>query len=162
MAQKIAPMLWFDGNAEEAANFYVSAFPDSKVTEVQRLGEAGTGETGSALVVGFELAGQAFSALNGGPQFTFNESVSFVIDCGPQEEVDHYWNTLTDGGEPSMCGWLKDRYGVLWQVVPRRLLELMRDPDRERANRVVEAMMQMQKIDIAELERAYAAGSVAV
>ncbi len=162
MAQKIAPMLWFDGNAEEAASFYVSVFPDAKVTDVQRLGEAGPGDPGSVFAVAFELARQEFSAFNGGPQFTFNESVSFVIDCESQEDVDHYWNALTEGGEPSMCSWLKDRYGVSWQVVPRRLLELLRDPDRERANRVAQAMMQMQKIDIAELERAYAADNVAV
>ncbi len=160
MIQKIAPMLWFDGKAEDAAAFYVSVFPDSTVTDVQRYGEGGPGEPGSAMVVAFELAGQEFTAINGGPHFTFSEAISFVIDCGSQDEVDRYWDALTDGGEPGMCGWLKDRYGVSWQVVPRRLHELMRDPDASRANRVVQAMMGMQKIDIAELERAYAAEEV--
>jgi predicted 3-demethylubiquinone-9 3-methyltransferase (glyoxalase superfamily) len=156
MPQKITPMLWFDREAQEAAEFYVSVFPDSKVTGIQRQGEAGPGEPGAVMVVAFELAGQEFTALNGGPLFTFNESISFVIACGPQEVVDYYWDTQTDGGEPSLCGWLKDRFGVSWQVVPRRLFELMRDPDAARANRVMQAMLQMRKIDIAELERAYA------
>lgn len=157
MTQKIVPMLWFDNNAEEAAEFYVSVFPNSRVREVQRYGEAGPGTPGAAAVVAFELDGQEFEALNGGPHFTFNEAISFVIDCGPQDEVDYYWDTLTaGGGAPSMCGWLKDRFGVSWQVVPRSLIEMMKDPDAERANRVVQAMLGMQKIEIAALERAYA------
>ena len=156
MTQKVTPFLWFDGNAEEAANFYVSVFPDSEVTAVSRYGEAGPGPAGSAMVVSFKLDGQEFSALNGGPQFTFSEAVSFLISCGSQAEVDHYWETLSEGGEPGPCGWLKDRFGLSWQVVPTRLPELLQDPDREKASRVMQAMMGMGKLDIAGLERASA------
>ena len=156
MPQKISPFLWFDGTAEEAATFYVSVFPDSEVTAVSRYGEAGPGPAGSAMVVSFKLDGQEFSALNGGPQFTFSEAVSFLISCGSQAEVDHYWETLSEGGEPAPCGWLKDRFGLSWQVVPTVLPELLQDPDREKANRVMQAMMGMGKLDIAGLERASA------
>ena len=156
MSQRITPFLWFDGNAEEAANFYVSVFPNSEVTEVSRYGESGPGVAGSVLVVSFRLDGQAFAALNGGPDFTFNEAISFVISCQSQEEVDDYWDRLTDGGEPGPCGWLKDQFGVSWQVTPTVLTEMFQDEDRERADRVMQAMLQMGKIDIAKLKEAYA------
>jgi len=155
MPQRITPFLWFDDNAEQAANFYVSVFPNSEVTEVSHYGEASPGVAGSVMVVSFRLDGQQFSALNGGPEFTFSEAVSFVIDCESQKEVDYYWDTLTKEGEPSQCGWLKDKYGVSWQVVPRVLMEMLQDEDRERAGRVMQAMLQMGKIDIAKLEEAY-------
>jgi predicted 3-demethylubiquinone-9 3-methyltransferase (glyoxalase superfamily) len=155
MSQQIRPFLWFDNQAEEAANFYVSLFDNSRVVTVQRNGEAGPGEPGSALVVEFELNGQTFLGLNGGPQFSFTEAISFMIDCADQAEVDRYWDALTaDGGEPSACGWLKDKYGLSWQVTPRRLMELLGDADPGRAGRAMQAMMQMQKIDVAALERA--------
>lgn len=158
MSNKITPFLWFDNNAEEAATFYVSIFKNSEILHVNRWGEGGPGEPGSALTVSFSLDGKAFTALNGGPQFTFTEAVSFVIDCDSQEEVDHYWDALTaDGGEPSMCGWLKDKYGLSWQVTPRRLIELLSDPDPEKAGRVTQAMLQMNKIEIDKLEAAYSA-----
>jgi predicted 3-demethylubiquinone-9 3-methyltransferase (glyoxalase superfamily) len=153
---KITPFLWFDGLAEEAATFYVSIFPNSKITAVLRCGEAGPGPVGSVLTIGFELDGQTFTGLNGGPAAVVNESVSFVIDCQDQGEVDHYWETLVQGGEPIMCGWLKDRYGLRWQVTPRALIELLADPDEAKAARVMRAMMQMVKIDIAALEAAAA------
>jgi predicted 3-demethylubiquinone-9 3-methyltransferase (glyoxalase superfamily) len=150
MRQKITPFLWFNDNAEEAANFYVSVFPNSKLTDVARMGEGGP-----ALTVAFTLDGEDFVGLNGGPVHTFTEAVSFVIDCESQEEVDRYWETLTaDGGQPGDCGWLKDRFGLSWQVVPRRLPELLTDPDPARAQRAMQAMMQMHKIDIAALEAA--------
>lgn len=153
--QKITPFLWFDGQAEEAADFYVSVFPNSKIKEVSRYPEAGPGKPGSVMVVAFELDGVAFTALNGGPTSKFTEAVSFVVDCGSQEEVDHYWEKLTaDGGSPSQCGWLKDKYGLSWQITPRRLMELVQDSDRAKASRVFEAMLKMQKIDIAKLEEA--------
>ncbi|MDQ2653790.1 MAG: VOC family protein [Chloroflexota bacterium] len=150
MRQKITPFLWFNDHAEEAANFYVSVFPNSKLTDVARMGEGGP-----ALTVAFTLDGEDFVGLNGGPVHTFTEAVSFVIDCETQEEVDRYWETLTaDGGQPGDCGWLKDRFGLSWQVVPRRLPELLTDPDPARAQRAMQAMMQMHKIDIAALEAA--------
>jgi predicted 3-demethylubiquinone-9 3-methyltransferase (glyoxalase superfamily) len=150
MRQKITPFLWFSDNAEEAANFYVSVFPDSRITDVARMGEGGP-----ALTVAFTLNGEDFVGLNGGPVHTFTEAVSFVIDCETQEEVDRYWEALTaDGGEPGDCGWLKDRFGLSWQVVPRRLPELLTDPDPARAQRALQAMMQMHKLDIATLETA--------
>ena len=154
MTQKVTPFLWFDGNAEEAANFYVSVFPDSEVTAVSRYGEAGPGLAGSAMVVSFKLDGQEFSALNGGPQFTFSEATSFLIDCRSQDEVDHFWDKLGEGGQHGPCGWLKDRFGLSWQVVPTRLPELLQDPDRDKADRVMQAMMRMGKLDIAALESA--------
>jgi predicted 3-demethylubiquinone-9 3-methyltransferase (glyoxalase superfamily) len=153
---KITPFLWFDNQAEEAATLYTSVFPDSKITEVQRYGAGSPAPEGTAMVVQFQLDGQDFTALNGGPEhFTFNESVSFVVDCKDQAEVDHYWDALTaDGGEPGPCGWLKDKYGLSWQVVPRALTELLSDPDPGRSSRAMEAMMKMTKIDVAELRSA--------
>ena len=152
---RITPFLWFDGQAEEAANFYVSLFPNSRIVKVARYGEAGPGKQGSAITVAFELDGQEFIGLNGGPNFKFNEAVSFSIDCKSQEEVDHYWNNLTDGGAESQCGWLKDRYGLSWQVNPTVLGEMLTDPDPQKAGRVMQAMLGMKKIIIADLRRAY-------
>lgn len=150
MRQKITPFLWFVDNAEEAANHYVSVFPNSKISDISRMGEGGP-----ALTVAFTLDGQDFVGLNGGPVHAFTEAVSFVIDCETQADVDRYWETLTaDGGQPGDCGWLKDRFGLSWQVVPRRLPELLTDPDPARAQRAMQAMMQMHKIDIAALEAA--------
>jgi predicted 3-demethylubiquinone-9 3-methyltransferase (glyoxalase superfamily) len=154
--QKINPFLWFNDNAEEAVNFYASVFPDAKIGKVLRYPKETPGLGGKVLTIEFELFGQKFVALNGGPKFKFNESVSFVINCKSQEEVDHYWNRLTDGGEESQCSWLKDRYGLSWQVVPNRLIELLNDKDPAKSSRVMQAMMQMKKIDIATLEEAYA------
>jgi predicted 3-demethylubiquinone-9 3-methyltransferase (glyoxalase superfamily) len=153
---KITPFLWFDHQAEEAATLYTSLFPNSKVTDVQRNAAGGPGPEGAVLVVQFELDGTQFTALNGGPQhFTFNESVSFVVDCKDQAEVDHYWDSLiADGGEPSQCGWLKDRYGLSWQIVPTVLNELLADPDAQRSSRAMQAMLKMSKLDIAELKAA--------
>lgn len=153
--QKISPFLWFDGQAEEAMNFYVSIFRNSRIGKVTRCGDAGPGPKGSVLVASFELDGCRFSALNGGPRFKFTEAVSFVVDCEDQAEVDHYWERLSEGGEKQQCGWLKDRFGVSWQVVPKALVELLSDPDAEKAGRVMQAMMQMTRIDIAALRRAY-------
>ena len=150
MRQLITPFLWFVDNAEEAANYYVSVFPNSKVSDIARMGEGGP-----ALTVAFSLDGQDFVGLNGGPVHAFTEAVSFVIDCETQADVDRYWETLTaDGGQPGDCGWLKDRFGLSWQVVPRRLPELLTDPDPARAQRAMQAMMQMHKIDIGALEAA--------
>ena len=155
---QINPFLWFDTQAEEAANFYVSVFPNSRITSVSRYSEAGPGPAGSVMTIGFELDGKAFTGLNGGPHFQFTEAVSFVVHCGDQADVDHYWTALTaDGGKAVQCGWLKDRYGLSWQIVPDVLLELMSDPDKAKAGRVAAAMMQMIKLDIAAL-RAAAAG----
>lgn len=154
--QKIKPFLWYDGAAEEAANYYVAAFPGSAVTHVMRYGKEGPGPEGQVMLVEFTLAGQVFAALNGGPQFTPNESVSLAITCEDQAEVDRLWAYLSDGGSPSVCGWLKDRWGYSWQVVPRRFFEMMADPDKARTGRVFAAMMAMTKFDIAALERAYA------
>ncbi|MEW2530813.1 VOC family protein [Streptomyces sp. NPDC047071] len=152
---KITPNLWFDTKALEAAEFYVSVFPNSKVSNVSYYGEAGPRPAGTVLTVDFELDGQAYTALNGGPEFTFDEAVSFVINCADQAEVDHYWSRLTaDGGAESQCGWLKDKYGLSWQVVPAALEELMTDPDAGRAQRAMEAMLKMQKIDVAALRAA--------
>jgi predicted 3-demethylubiquinone-9 3-methyltransferase (glyoxalase superfamily) len=149
--------LWFDGRAEEAADFYVSVFKNSRLGRTVTCTENGPGPTGSVLTVEFTANGQEFVALNGGPQFTFNEAVSFQVMCDDQEDVDHYWNRLTEGGgEHGPCGWLKDRFGVSWQVVPRRLLDMAADQDRERADRVVQVMLSMSKLDIAPLEKAYA------
>ena len=150
---KITPFLWFDDTAEEAANHYCSIFPDSRVIDVTR-------NDGKVLVVSFELDGMRFVALNGGPAHRFTEAVSFVIDCDDQEQVDHYWERLGEGGREDACGWLKDRYGLSWQIIPTRLPELLKDPDREKASRVMGAMMNMVKIDVAELERAAAATPV--
>ena len=163
MAQKVVPYLWFDKEAEEAATLYVDLFKsrpgtpagESKVIEVNRFTEGGRGEPGTAMVVSFELDGEEFTALNGGPQFNFTEAVSFLVRCESQDEVDYFWNALTaDGGEESQCGWLKDRFGLSWQIIPNRLMELLGDPDPGRSQRAMQAMLQMQKIDVAELERA--------
>lgn len=154
--QKIAPYLWFNGQAEQAATHYVSLLPDSRITRVDRYGEGAPFPAGTAMVVNFQLAGQAFMALNGGPEFEFSEAVSFLISCESQEEVDRLWDALTaDGGAPGPCGWLKDKFGLSWQIIPTALGELMGDPDPEKAGRVMQAMLQMQKIDIAALRRAY-------
>ncbi len=158
MTQKITPFLWFDNNAEEAMDFYVSIFENAEVLSISRYGDAGPGPDGSVMVASFRLAGQEFLALNGGPQYTFTEAVSFLIDCTSQEEVDYYWDKLSEGGEPGPCGWLKDQFGLSWQVVPSVLGEMLEDKDRERANRVMQAMLQMSKLDIATLTRAYEQG----
>ena len=155
--QKITPCLWFDTEGEDAAKFYTSIFPNSKIVEVARYGSAGPRPEGTVMTVVFELDGQRLMALNGGPNFTFNEAISLMVDCDGQEEVDRYWDALTDGGEPGPCGWLKDRYGLSWQIVPKILNELIADPDREKSQRVMAAMLKMGKIEIAELEEAAAA-----
>jgi predicted 3-demethylubiquinone-9 3-methyltransferase (glyoxalase superfamily) len=155
---KITPFLWYDSQAEEAAHFYVSIFPNSKIGSLTRYGAAGPGPEGSVMTVEFVLDGQPLIALNGGPHFKFNESVSFSIDCRSQAEVDEYWFRLTEGGEEGPCGWLKDRFGLSWQVNPTRLGELLGDTDRAKSQRVMTAMLKMKKIDIAELERAAANG----
>lgn len=154
---KVTPFLWFDSEAEEAARFYVSLFPNSRLGTITRYGSAGPGPEDSVMTVEFELDGIPFTALNGGPHFKFNEAVSFSIECDSQAEVDEYWAKLTDGGEEGPCGWLKDRYGLSWQVNPTRLSELLRDPDPARSQRVMAAMLKMKKIEIAELEHAAAA-----
>ncbi|HVS21137.1 MAG TPA: VOC family protein [Pyrinomonadaceae bacterium] len=158
--QKITPFLWYDDKAEESANFYVSIFKNSKVLSVNRYGEAGPGPKGSVMVAEFQIEGQKFVALNAGPRFKFTEAISFVINCETQEEVDYFWEKLTaDGGAESMCGWLKDKYGLSWQVVPTILTELMKDKDPAKAQRVMQAMLQMKKIDIPTLKRAYEQGT---
>jgi predicted 3-demethylubiquinone-9 3-methyltransferase (glyoxalase superfamily) len=148
--------LWFDGQAEEAANYYASIFEDSKIGNIGRYTEAGPGEPGSVLAVEFELNGQKFVGLNGGPEFKFNEAISFQIHCKDQDEVDYYWSKLTEEGEESVCGWLKDKYGVSWQVIPDGLIEMISDSDPEKAKRATEAMLSMRKIDIAAVEKAHA------
>ena len=158
--QKITPFLWFDGQAEEAAPFYVSLFSNSQIKQVLRYGEAGQEQHGQApgtvMTVAFELDGQAFTAINGGPVFKFDESVSFVVDCATQDEFDYHWDRLGEVGDPAarQCGWLTDRYGLSWQVVPRQLIELLSDRDPETAGRVMQAMLSMKKFEIAALERA--------
>ena len=157
MSEKaLTTCLWFDGNAEEAANFYTGIFADSRIEMVNRYSEAGPGDAGQVQLVAFELNGQKFWALNAGPQFTFNESVSFVVPCADQAEVDYYWDHLVDGGKENVCGWLKDRFGVSWQIVPNVFFDMVNDPDREKAARVTQAMFQMTKFDIPALQRAYA------
>jgi predicted 3-demethylubiquinone-9 3-methyltransferase (glyoxalase superfamily) len=153
---RVTPWLWFDDQAEEAARFYTSVFPNSRIGEISRYGSAGPRPEGMAMTVAFELDGQEFSALNGGPEYTFSEAVSFLVDCETQDEVDYYWSKLSDGGEEGPCGWLKDRFGLSWQIVPRALTRLLSDPDREKSQRVMAAMLQMGKLDVAELERAAA------
>jgi predicted 3-demethylubiquinone-9 3-methyltransferase (glyoxalase superfamily) len=155
--QTVTPCLWFDTDGEDAANFYVSVFPDSRILNVTRYGSAGPRAEGTVMTVEFELRGQQFVALNGGPDFTFSEAVSFQVGCETQEEVDGYWSALSKGGEKGPCGWLKDRYGLSWQIVPSALTRLLEDPDREKSQRVMAAMLKMGKIEIAELERAAAA-----
>jgi predicted 3-demethylubiquinone-9 3-methyltransferase (glyoxalase superfamily) len=154
--QKITPCLWFDTEGEEAAQLYTSIFPSSRIVEVTRYGAAGPRDEGTVMTVLFELDGQPFIALNGGPDFKPNEAISFSVDCESQEEVDSYWDKLSEGGEQGPCGWLKDRYGVSWQIVPKVLTQLISDPDKEKAQRVMAAMLKMGKIEIAELERAAA------
>lgn len=154
--QKITTFLWFDHQAEDAAKFYVSLFKNSKITRVARYGEAGPGPKGSVMIVNFQLDGQEFIALNGGPQFKFTEAISLLVNCETQQEVDHLWDQLSEGGRKDRCGWLKDKYGLSWQIVPTALGKLMSDPDREKSSRVMQAMLQMDKIDIQHLEKAYA------
>jgi predicted 3-demethylubiquinone-9 3-methyltransferase (glyoxalase superfamily) len=153
--QKINPFLWFENQAEEAARFYISLFRNSKIIAITRYGEAGPGPNGSVMTVSFEIEGQKFVALNGGRQAQFTEAISFVVNCTSQREVDEYWKKLTDGGEEIQCGWLKDRYSVSWQIVPTVLFEMLQDKDAERTQRVMRAMFQMKKLDIAALEAAY-------
>lgn len=154
--QKITPFLWFDNNAEEALNFYSSVFKNSKVGEITRAPKGIPDVPEGAVLVGsIEIEGMQFTLLNGGPAFKFNESVSFMIHTKDQAETDYFWNKLTEGGEESMCGWLKDKFGLSWQVTPDRLLDMLSDPDREKSSRAMGAMMEMQKIDIAKLEAAY-------
>lgn len=152
--QKITPFLWFNDNAEEAMQFYTSVFGSSKVKSVNRYGDAGPGPKGAVMTAVFELEGQEFIALNGGPRFTFTEAVSFVVNCQTQEEVDALWAELSEGGQPGRCGWLKDRFGLSWQIVPTVLGELMRDKDPQRTNRVMQALLKMDKLDIAALRAA--------
>jgi predicted 3-demethylubiquinone-9 3-methyltransferase (glyoxalase superfamily) len=162
MPQRITPCLWFDGQAEEAARFYTGIFKNSKISKVSHYGEAGReihgGKPGAVLAVAFELDGQSFSALNGGPQFKFNEAISFQVNCATQEEVDYYWDKLSAGGEPKaqVCGWLKDKYGASWQIVPTVLLEMLTQPDQKKADLAMQAMLKMKKLDIAALQRAFA------
>lgn len=155
MSDKITPFLWFDGQAEEAVKFYVSVFKNAKIHHVMRNTEASPGETGTALVIEFELDGQRFMALNGGPEYKFTPAVSFSIDCRDQAEVDYYWDRLTEGGREVQCGWLEDKYGLSWQVVPSVLPELLGSDDRKKADAAMQAMMEMVKLDIAELQAAY-------
>ncbi len=155
MKTKVTPFLWFDTQAEEAARFYVSIFKNSKIMRTTRYGDAGPGPKGTAMTVQFELDGLEFIALNGGPQFKFTEAISFSVDCKTQDEVDEFWNKLSEGGEEGPCGWLKDKFGVSWQIVPTVLDVLLQDKDPEKANRVMKAMLQMKKLDIAGLQEAY-------
>jgi predicted 3-demethylubiquinone-9 3-methyltransferase (glyoxalase superfamily) len=152
--QKLVPCLWFDDQGQEAAEFYTSIFPGSRITNVSYYGEAGPRPAGTVMTVDFELNGQELMALNGGPEFTFSEAISFQVMCESQEEVDDYWSKLSAGGEEGPCGWLKDRFGLSWQIVPTRLTELLSDPDPDRAQRVMAAMLQMKKIEVPELEAA--------
>jgi predicted 3-demethylubiquinone-9 3-methyltransferase (glyoxalase superfamily) len=156
---ELTPCLWFDTEGEDAANFYTSVFPNSKVLDVARYGEAGPRPEGTVMTVSFELNGRKFVALNGGPQFTFSEAVSFQVSCETQEEVDSFWSKLSEGGEEGPCGWLKDKFGLSWQIVPTRLPELLSDPDPEKAQRVMAAMLKMRKIEVGELEEAAAQAS---
>jgi predicted 3-demethylubiquinone-9 3-methyltransferase (glyoxalase superfamily) len=158
--ERITPFLWFDSQAEEAASFYVSVFKnDSRILDIARYGEAGPGTPGTAMTVRFVLDGQEFIALNGGPEYRFTEAVSFSVNCESQAEVDEFWDRLTEGGEPGPCGWLKDRYGLSWQINPSILGRMLADPDAARAERVMRAMLRMQKIVISELEAAYNAAA---
>lgn len=153
--QTITPFLWFDGRTEEAMNFYVSIFKNSRILGVTRCGEKGPGPKGTVMSATFELDGQAFMALNGGPMFTFSPAISFFVNCDTQEEVDNLWDKLSDGGEKQRCGWLRDKFGVSWQIVPAVLGELLNDADAGKSNRVMQAMLQMTKLDIAGLQQAY-------
>ncbi len=153
--QRITPFLWFDGKAEEAMNFYTSVFKNSKIVSISRYGEAGPGPTGTVMSGIFQLDGQEFFALNGGPQFTFSPAVSFFVNCETQQEVDELWEKLSSGGEKQRCGWLKDKYGLSWQIIPSVLGKMLQDKDPEKSTRVMRAMLQMDKIDIAGLKKAY-------
>jgi len=157
--RKITPCLWFDTEAEEAANFYTAVFENSRILGVSHYGEAGPRPAGTVLTVNFELEGQEFVALNGGPDFTFDEAISFQISCKDQQEVDYYWDKLTEGGEEGPCGWVKDRFGLSWQIVPTRLMELLEDPDPVRSQGAMKAMLGMKKIDIAAVEQAAVSGA---
>ena len=152
---KISPFLWFDTQAEEAANFYTSIFKNSTIVKIARYPEGAPGPKGSVMTVAFTLDGQEFTALNGGPLFKFTEAISFIVNCGSQEEVDRYWSKLLEGGEESRCGWLKDKYGLSWQIIPTALGKMLSDPNPQKAKRVMEAMLAMKKIDIAGLQKAY-------
>jgi predicted 3-demethylubiquinone-9 3-methyltransferase (glyoxalase superfamily) len=156
--QKITPFLWFDNQAEEAVEFYTSTFKNSRIGAITRYGEGGPGPQGTVMTAEFDLDGQEFMALNGGPYFQFSPAISFFVSCETQEELDHYWEKLSEGGQTEQCGWLKDRFGVSWQIVPTALGEMMQDPDPEKVRRVTQAMLQMVKLDIAELRRAYEQG----
>ena len=153
--RKITPFLWFDGNAEDAVHFYASIFKDSKIGTVMRYGDAGPGPKGSVMTVAFELNGQEFIGLNGGPTYKFTPAVSFMVHCETQEEVDEYWDKLSEGGAPNVCGWLQDKYGLSWQIVPTALLRMLEDKDPAKSNRVMQAMMKMTKLDISVLQAAY-------
>ncbi len=156
--QKITPYLWFDDNAEEAVSFYVSIFKNSKIGSVTRYGDAGPGPKGQVMIMNFEIEGLNFVALNGGPQYKFTEAISLFVNCATQKEVDDLWEKLSEGGEKGPCGWLKDKYGLSWQIIPQALMDLMQDKDPEKSRRVTEAMLKMSKIDIAALRRAYEQG----
>jgi predicted 3-demethylubiquinone-9 3-methyltransferase (glyoxalase superfamily) len=153
--QKITPFLWFDGKAEEAANFYVSIFKNSKINHVSRYGDAGPGPKGSVMIVSFQVEGQSFTALNGGPQYKFTPAISLFVNCEDQSEVDHLWEKLSNGGATQQCGWLTDKYGVTWQIIPKALMELMQDKDPVKSQRVFKAMMKMNKIEVEDLKKAY-------
>ena len=155
MSDKITPFLWFDHQAEEAANFYVSIFRNARVVTVNRYGDDAPGEPGTVMTVEFELDGQRFVALNGGPQYQFTPAISFMIDCADQAEVDHFWDRLCEGGKPVQCGWLQDKYGISWQVVPEALPRLLGDDDEDKSHAVMQAMLTMVKLDVAALQRAY-------
>ena len=155
---RITPFLWFNANAEEAVNFYLSVFKNSRIVDTTRHVEGGPGPTGSVMTIRFQLDGKEFVALNGGPQFTFSEAISFVVNCDTQEEIDHFWERLSAGGQTIECGWLKDRFGVAWQVVPTVLWQMLQDKDAARTGRVMTALWQMKKLDIAGLHKAYDQG----
>ena len=156
--QKITPCMWFDDQAEEAVNFYISIFRDSKILNVTRYGDAGPGPKGEVMYIMFQIEGQEFMALNGGPHFSFTPAISFFVNCETQEEVDELWEKLVDGGEEEQCGWLKDKYGVSWQIIPSGLVEMLYGEENEKSRRAMEAMLQMQKIDIEEIRKAYERG----
>jgi predicted 3-demethylubiquinone-9 3-methyltransferase (glyoxalase superfamily) len=162
LMQKISPFLWFDNQAEEAAKFYASIFRNSRIGRIARYGDAGPGPKGSVMTVEFQLDGQDFVALNGGPEFKFTEAISLSVLCRTQDEIDEFWKKLTQGGEEVQCGWLKDKYGLSWQIVPEVLPKMMSDPDPQKTNRVMEAVLKMKKFDIATLENAYSGRSAAV
>ena len=155
-AQKVTTFLWFDGKAEEAVNFYTSVFKNSKIRDIARYGDSGPGPKGSVMIIDFELDGVQFTALNGGPEFKFTEAISLVVHCQTQEEVDYFWEKLSEGGQQIECGWLKDKYGLAWQIVPEIFLELIKDPDEQKKDRAMRAMMKMKKLDIKQLQDAVA------